>query len=748
MATESAYSQRARLIGVKTPLGEDALLLRSATVSERLSTLFELQLELLSEGDHINAESLLGQTMTVRLDLQDETPRFFNGYVSRFAHVGYEGRLTRYQATLVPWLWLLTRTSDCRIFQEKTVPEIIKEVFDDTGFTDYEFKLSNGPYRTWEYCVQYRETHFNFVSRLAEQEGIYYYFTHEEGKHNLILADSYSAHEATTGYERIPYHAKDLVAVREQDHIYDWSLFSAVRPGAFVHDDFDFKKPSAELRTTATMGRDYAHSSFEVYDYPGEYVATGEGDRYARVRMEELQADYATVFGASHARGLAVGSLFSLTDYPRDDQNQEYLVVSALHQLHSDEYQDAAERGTIPVYQSNFTALDTRETFRPPRTTPKPIVQGPQTAIVVGKSGEEIWTDQYGRVKVQFHWDRYGKKNENSSCWVRVSHPWAGKDWGAIAIPRIGQEVIISFLEGDPDRPIITGRVYNAEQMPPWELPANMTQSGILSRSSKGGSGANANAIRMEDKKGSEQLWIHAEKDQDIEVENDETHWVGHDRKKTIDHDETSHIKHDRTETVDNNETITIHGNRRETVDKNETITIHQNRTETVDKEETITIHGGRTENVDKNESITIGGGRTENVAKDERITISGGRTENVSKDESITIGGGRTEDVSKDESITISGGRTENVSKDESVTIGGGRTASVGKDDNLSVGKNLSINAGDSITITTGSASISMKKDGSIVIKGKDISIQGSGKITVKASSDVVVKGSKVGIN
>ena len=255
--------------------------------------------------------------------------------------------------------------------------------------------------------------------------------------------------------------------------------------------------------------------------------------------------------------------------------------------------------------------MPTAQQFRPKRITPKPFVQGPQTAVVVGPAGEEIYTDKYGRVKVQFHWDRRGKKDENSSCWIRVSHPWAGKNWGAIATPRIGQEVIVDFLEGDPDQPIITGRVYNAEQMPPYDLPANMTQSGVKSRSSKGGGPANFNEIRMEDKKGSEQLFIHAEKNQDIEVENDETHWVGHDRTKTIDHDETSHIKHDRTETVDNNETITIHGQRTETVDKNETITIHMNRGETVDLNETITIGGNRTITVSKSETATVALQRT-----------------------------------------------------------------------------------------------------------------------------------------
>ena len=359
-------------------------------------------------------------------------------------------------------------------------------------------------------------------------------------------------------------------------------------------------------------------------------------------------------------------------------------------------------------YSNMFTCLPNTVSFRPQRITPKALVQGLQTAVVVGPSGEEIYVDKYGRVKVQFFWDRLGKNDEKSSCWVRVAEQWAGKNWGFVAHPRIGQEVIVEFLEGDPDRPLITGRVYNAEQMPPYDLPAQMTQSGMKSRSTKGGGTANFNEFRFEDKKGSEQIYLHAEKDQVIEVENDETHTVGHDRTKTIDNDETNHIKRDRTETVDRNETITVKGN--------------------------------RTETVEKDESITIKGNRTENVSKDESITISGNRTETVSKDESVTIDGSQTLSISKDVSITISGGRTATVSKDESVSIDGGQT--------ISVGKALSITAADSITLTTGSASITMKKDGTITISGKDITINGSGKINAQASGNMVLKGAAIAAN
>ena len=702
----------AHVMEIVTPLGPDALKFRSMRSRESLGRLFEYAVSVLSTRNDIDPKQLLGKNATLKLQLPKGGPRCFDGMVTRFALAGSHGRFVLYEMTLRPWLWFLTRGADCKIFQAKTVPDIIKDILGKDVYPDaaYDFKL-DGTYEPWEYCVQYRETDFNFVSRLMEQEGMYYYFEHSEGKHTMVVCDSPSAHEPCPNYDSIPFVADNRSTASEKERIADWYYSAEVQTGEYVVDDYDFKKPSVDLLQKAKLVREHEHAKHEIFDCPGEYEKTSEGDRYVRMRLEELQAQHERVQATSNARGITVGHTFTLKGHPRGDQNKQYLITSAEINFAINEYESAGGSGA--TYSCSFECMLASEQFRTPRDTPKPIVQGLQTAKVVGPKGEEIYTDEYGRVKVHFHWDRYGKEDQNDTCWIRVSHPWAGKNFGMVAIPRMGQEVVVEFLEGDPDRPLITGRVYNKEQPHPWELPANKTQTGVLTRSSLGGSASNANAIRFEDKKGAEQLWIHAEKNQDIEVENDETHWVGHDRKKTLDHDETTLVKHDRTETVDNNETITIHGNR----------------TETVDKEENITIHGGRTELVDKEEKITIGGGRTENVAKDESITISGGRTENVSKDESITIGGGRTESVAKDEGVTISGGRT----------------VSVTKDDALKVGKNLAIDAGDSITITTGSASISMKKDGTITIKGKDITIEGSGKINAKASSDIIMKGSKI---
>jgi type VI secretion system secreted protein VgrG len=739
-----------RKITVKTPLDADQLLIRAASVTEHLGQPFEIELDLLSPSESIDFSKVMGREMRVSVGLDDGGARHFHGFVSHFSQGSRLGRYASYKARVVPWLWFLSQTADCKIFQAKSASDIVKEVFREHGFTDFKDSLTK-TYRTREYCVQYRESDYAFVQRLMEEEGIYYYFTHTESSHTLVLADSYSGHEAVPG-KSIEYLPPSDNVVRDKDHIYDWRKTQELRPGKYVLTDYDFTKPRASLLTQYTQKRNIPKSEGEWFDYPGGYTATSDGDHYVRARLESLQWQFERLNGECNVRALGTGHLFKLEGYPRKDQNKEYLVVSATYRLDAGEYESETGLGEED-YTCTFEAIDSKEPFRAPIVMRKPRVGGSQTATVVGPGGEEIHTDKYGRVKVQFHWDRLGERNEKSSCWVRVSQIWAGKNWGWITIPRIGQEVVVDFLEGDPDQPMIVGRVYNQDNMPPYELPGNKTQSGIKTRSSPNGSADNCNEIRFEDKKGSEQLYIHAEKNQDISVENDETHSVGHDRKKDIGNDETTHVKANRTETVDKEETITIHGGR----------------TETVDKEEKITISGGRTENVSKDESITIGGVRTESVAKDESITISGGRTENVSKNESITIGGGRTESVAKDESITISGGRTENVSKNETITIGGdrsltvskgetvsiskaqsvtvgdARTTSVSKNDSLSVGKTLDISAADAITITTGSASISMKKDGTITIKGKDITIDGSGKINVKASGDITMKGSKI---
>jgi type VI secretion system secreted protein VgrG len=751
-------------ITLTSPLPAEDLRFESMTVSASLSMLGEMTLGLISEKPDLKPEDLLGKPVTVTLELRDDTKRHFHGYVTRFGLGVHRGRYHGYQATLRPWLWFLTRTSDCRIFQELTVPDIVKKVFEDHSIADFEFKLFR-PYRKWSYCVQYRESDYNFVARLLEHEGIYWYFEHTDSAHKLVLVDSQSAHDAVAGYESLPYFENAAEAPPDTDHISRWHFARAVKTGLVVTTSYDFERPSTSLQVEKKKQRSYELSDYEQFDYQGDYSQADDGTHWVDNRVDELQSRFELLRGSSNAQGLSCGHLLKMARHPRDDQNAEYLVTAESVHAH----QATGESGSSHDYSCDFSAIPSAQQFRAPRRTPKPFVQGPQTAVVVGPSGDEIYTDKYGRVKVQFHWDRYGKKDEKSGCWVRVSQPWAGKNFGAIHTPRIGQEVVVDFLEGDPDQPIITGRVYNAEQMPPWELPANATQSGILTRSSKGGAYGNANAIRFEDRMGSEQLWIHAEKNQDIEVENDETHSVGHDRTKTIGNDETVHVKHDRTETVDNNEKITIGVDRTESVGSNEKITIGANRTESVAVNETITIGGNRsisvggsetakvtlqrTHLVGVNETIGIGGAQEVAIGGLQSVTVGAVQSIAVGAAQSTLVGASQSVRVIGSQSVTVGTGRdvkvgsklSTTVGADEARSVAGARASDVGKDDTLKVNGKVVIDAGESIALTAGDASITLKKDGTVVIKGKDITIDASGKIDLKAGGDIVAKSSNV---
>jgi type VI secretion system secreted protein VgrG len=752
-------------ITLTSPLPADDLFLEALNVVEGLSELGSMRLDLLSKKAALPPNDLLGKPVTVTVQLPQDK-RFFHGYVTRFSQGTPKGRYFSYQAEVRPWLWFLTRTSDCRIFQEMTVPDIVKKVFDDhAGIAQVKLKLFRS-YRTWNYCVQYRESDFQFVSRLLEHEGIYWYFEHTDGKHELVLMDSMSAHDPITGESTLRYIEDPSFAPPDEEFISSWRLSHEVKPGKTALTSYDFERPATSLLVDASLARSHDQASGERFDFQGDYIQSADGRQYAEDWLEAMQCRHHRIEGRGNALALEAGRTFKLSKHPRDDQNSQYLLTGVQIEARVAVF-DAGESGS--QYKVSFEAIPASEQFRPTRRTPKPFVQGPQTAVVVGPKGDEIFTDKYGRVKVQFHWDRLGKKDDKSSCWVRVSQPWAGQNYGAIYIPRIGQEVVVSFLEGDPDQPLITGRVYNAQQMPPWDLPANATQSGVLTRSSKGGAYGNANAIRFEDKKGAEQLWIHAEKNQDIEVENDETHWVGHDRTKTIDHDETVHVKHDRTETVDNNESITIGVNRTESVGSNEHITIGSNRTESVGVDESISIGANRTETVGANETISIGASRSISVGANETATVAQQRTHtvgvnetiaigaaqevaigasqsvNIGASQSINVGASQSTSVGSAQSIDVGADQSLNVGGAQSVSVGQGRTVSVSQGDALKVGKALVIEAGDAITLKTGSASITMKKDGTITIKGKDITIEGSGKINAKASSDVVIKGSKI---
>jgi type VI secretion system secreted protein VgrG len=567
----------------------------------------------------------------------------------------------------------------------------------------------------------------NFVMRLMEHEGIYFHFEHASGTHTLVMSDDVTCHSALPGKSSIKYFGIDAATVATEEHFNSWQIREEVNPGEYISDDYDFEKPRADLTTKRKNPLGHSNDSWERYMWPGGYTEVGDGESYAGVRLDSLESEHERGQGHTTVRTMAPGYLFNLERCPRADQNREYLAVGATYYFRNNARMSAGSGEGDSDWGINVTSQPTSVPYRPQRLTSKPLTHGPQTAVVVGPKGEEIYTDKYGRVKVQFHWDRYGANDENSSCWIRVSHPWAGTNYGAIHIPRIGQEVIVDFIGGDPDYPMITGRVYNADQMPPWGLPDNKTQSGILTRSSKGGApGAgmkaapgDANAIRFEDKKNEEQLWFHAQKDQLTEVENDETKWVGRDRRKTIDRDELNHIKRDRTETVDRNETITVHGWRDEEVDKDETIRIHQNRTETVDLDEKVTVHKNQTFTVDLNRTKKVGKNEVDKIGKNWSIKVGKFKTETITLASMQNVGLAKM--------VNVGAGYNLNVGAVMATVVGMSQFEQIGKSKSVNVGKTFKLEAGDSIELICGASVLVMKKDGSITINGKDIDVVGS---------------------
>jgi len=731
----------ARMMELNTPLGKD-LLFRELRGREELGRPSAFELSALSTRADIKPSDLLGKSVTVKLELVKGGFRYFNGYVTRFSQGTILGQYYEYQMTVSAWLWFLTRTADCKIFQEKTAPEIIKEVFGDHSMAIFEDALT-ATYVKRDYCVQYRETDFAFVSRIMEEEGIYYYFEHKDGKHTLKLVDSESGHKKLENKASIAYYPPGRAIHGEEEHIQSFRQVQRIEPGTVATRSFDFTKPKADLGVKAQNVQQHQSADYEIYDYQGDYVLADNGEHFAKVRVDEFHTEFEVAEAETDVRDIAVGRLFGLTNAPRKDQEKDYLIVSADWDVRNHAYEASINEDA--AYSCTMTVLQSKQQFRPARSTPRPTMGGPQTAVVVGPSGEEIYTDKYGRVKVQFHWDRYGKKNENSSCWMRVSSPWAGANWGGVAIPRMGQEVVVDFLEGDPDQPLIVGRLYNADQMPPYALPGSMTQTGIKTRSSKGGGAANFNEIRFEDKKGSEQVFLHAEKNQDIEVEKDETHWVGNDRKKNIDHDETTVVKNNRTETVGVNEKIDIGANRTETVGANETITVSGNRTRTVQQNEIITVLLTRTHTVGVNEMINVGAAREVTVGGAQAVTVGAAQQETVGLSQTETYGKSQTTSVGTDRTTTIGDNCSTDIGKDQSLKVGKNLTADVGENETRKVGKNLVIDAGDEVVIKCGSASITMKKDGTINIRGKDITVNGSGDITEKATGNMTLKASKI---
>lgn len=676
-----------RAVTIATPLDVD-FHVTHVSGSEGLGRPFSYMVDVYtsSEPQDVKWSDLLGQGVSVafHLDEEDETIRYIHGHVASIRGGGRGHNHAGYQLLLRPFIWLLSQASNCRIFQQVTVPDVIKKVFKDHGFTDFNTEGLSSSYRTCEYLTQYRESDLHFVTRLMEQEGIYFYFRHEEKRHELVLADGIGAHELIAGAEEVPYRAPG-----QQGHglaVHTWSYARNLVTGTVTLRDFDFERPYTDIKTDHSIQHDYAFGDLELYDYPGGYQEEGDGKHYARVMMEAIHAQEHLVSGQGDVALFQAGGLFKLIDYgDHEEQNQEYLITRTQIQLTGTE---GSHRFTV-----SFNALPSSVPYRLPRLSQKHIVAGPQTATVVGNPGQEICTDNYGRVKLQFHWDREGKSDENSSCYVRVSQQWAGSGFGSLHTPRIGQEVLVSFLEGDPDRPIVTGRVYNEKNLPPF-LPDSHTQSGIRSRSTKDGLKDNCNEIRFEDKKGEEHLYVQAERDLQTVVKRDETRQVGKDQR------------------------ITVTDNQTTTVGKDQTIKVTDNQTTTIGKDQSITITGNQTIHADKD--ITIDSGT--------QITLKVGETTITITSDTITLATAGGSRMQIDPKILAEANGGANLELGATALMAS-KSSRVFLDTNaeLSSSSKTTVEAGTEAAVTGKTSTLSATGGGSVITNATGISNEGT---------------------
>jgi type VI secretion system secreted protein VgrG len=678
------------------------LMLKCALVEEGLSTITRATVEFLSKDRSLDLKSVVGYTMNVSITTAQDTQRKFLGTCVSAEFLGVYQGFGHFTAEVRPWLWFLTLRHDNRIFQELSVVDIIKKVFSEAQFSDYEVKAT-GTYKVRTYCVQYRESDFAFISRLMEEEGLYYFFTHDGEREKLVIADGIGAHQAAPGGPRFDFFFREEKYRRSTDHIYEWSAAEAVTPGKVALTDWNFETPSTDLKKIKSMPKgDHSHTGLEIYDYPGNYRTPDIGEDFARTAMEAQAAQHQRWTGVGNIRTLGVGQTFQLKGHPRTQDAAEFLLTRATHYVQIEREFEERDTGMLSAramrfdhndeaYRVVFDAIPKSVQYRAPKLTPWPSVSGLHTAIVVGPSGEEIHTDKYGRIKVKFHWDRTTPKDDTVSCWVRTVMPWTGKNWGMIAIPRIGQEVVIQFEEGNPDRPICTGMLYKADTMPPYELPANKTISGVKTRSTKEGGETNYNELVFEDKKGGEYIRFHAEKNYWQTVENDAVIRIGLDKKD----------KGDLTQTI------------------------HRHKTETLKT-------GDMTFTVEQ-------GNETRSIAVDQTETIGSNRTTDVGADDALTVGGNSTED--------IGGTRAETVGSSKTVDIGTSLAENIGTSMEVKAGTTVLIDAGAKLTLKVGGSSIEMTPAG-ITMKSPKITITGDLNTEVKGGLMLVLKGGMTMIN
>ncbi|WP_028311601.1 type VI secretion system Vgr family protein [Derxia gummosa] len=667
------FVQTGNFLQVTTPFGKDVLMLDALEASEGISELFSINLQMRSSNTALDASKIIGKSVTVTLKAADGPARYFNGIASRFVHTGGDRDFAHYSAEIVPTAYLLTLDRDRAVWQNKSAADIVKAVLGDFGVT-FSSKLT-GTYTAIEYCVQYDETAFEFISRLMESAGICYWFTFANGSHTMVLADASTAHQPCTDAATMRF-LPETGTLSQTDTITSFAVEDRLVPQKHVLSDFDPLKPSTALKAEAsgTTGKG------ELFEWPGRHASSSAGTALAKLRLQASQADSHVLRGQGYAYSFAAGTKFTLKDHFRSALNTSHVLRRVHHSARDQRY------------CNSFEAFPATTTFRPPLVTPRPRVHGSQTATVVGPKGEEIWTDKYGRIKLQFHWDRVGKKDDTSSCWVRVAQSTAGSGFGSLFLPRIGQEVVVTHVDGDPDRPLVTGAVYNGEHLPPVTLPTNQTQTVIKTRSSKQGKAGNE--IRLEDKKDAEEFYLHAQKDMKVEIENGLT--------------------------------VTL--------------------TEGAEKH-TLT-KGDRTVDVQK-------GKETHNVKGTRTLTITGDESHTNKGDFKQTVSGKYTLKVTGDLTLDVTGGITIKAGKAITMTAGTSLTAKAGSALTNQAGTSLTNKAGTALTNQAGTsltnkASMGLVNQAGTTLdnKGAMINNKASGMQTVDGGGMLTLKGGLVKIN
>ena len=680
-------TQSQRMFALATAAGEDALLLRRLRLEEGISRAFHVVLEAESERLDLAPTDLLGTGACVFVQLADGTRRPFHGLVTSFERRGRTARIGHYRLELRPTLWLLSRRTNCRIFQNLSVPQIVSEVLQNAGLRDFDLRLA-ATYPMRDYCVQYRETDHDFVLRLLEEEGIFFYFEHEASRHVLVLTDTPVNAPLCPGQDAFDYHALDD-GTFGRDTVREFVVRDSIEAGAIALKDYSFLDPNNHLHVQV-RGK-AGNPNLELYDHhPGEYGVQAAGTRLAKLRMQEQEVAAVRALGRGDGRSFLSGHRFTLRAHPHPElDGKQFLLVAVHHELEQPSAFSTLGGEDTTTYENSFECVPAELPYRAPNVTPRPHIGGPQTAVVTGPKGEEIHVDQFGRIKVRFHWDRLGKGDENSSCWVRVAQVWAGKQWGGLVHPRIGDEVIVEFLEGDPDRPIVTGSVYNARQMPPYALPANKTQSGFKTRSTPEGTPQNFNELRFEDKKGQEQVFLQAEKDLQFTIKNDRSGSVGH------------------------NESLTVGGNRTASVAGNETVSVGGDRTASVGGNETTQIGG--------NEALSVGSNSTEQV----------GALKLIDAGAAVLIKAGT--------SITLQcGASTLHMNQAGFITLSG-----------MVINIAAAVNANMAAPITNVVGAVMSTNTGAVnVVTGGVVARVTGAQVETLASGDNVVRGGKVKIN